>query len=31
MKGYPVETHKVHTADGHILTLFRIPHGINNS
>jgi lysosomal acid lipase/cholesteryl ester hydrolase len=27
--GYPVETHKVTTADGYILTLHRIPNGKN--
>ncbi len=25
--GYPVETHRVTTADGYVLTLHRIPHG----
>ena len=25
--GYPAETHKVHTKDRYILTLFRIPSG----
>uniref|UniRef100_A0A8R1DUW7 Abhydro_lipase domain-containing protein n=1 Tax=Caenorhabditis japonica TaxID=281687 RepID=A0A8R1DUW7_CAEJA len=29
--GYPVETHKVATADGYILTLHRIPHGKNET
>jgi len=29
-KGYPLETHKVHTSDGHILTVFRIPFGLKN-
>ena len=30
-QGYPVEEHKVTTADGYILTLFRIPYGRNSS
>ncbi|XP_022086383.1 gastric triacylglycerol lipase-like [Acanthaster planci] len=29
--GYPVEEHEVHTADGFILTLHRIPYGVKNS
>jgi len=27
--GYPIETHKVTTQDGYILTMFRIPYGRN--
>eukprot|EP01101_Sappina_pedata_P012874 TRINITY_DN9222_c0_g1_i1.p1 TRINITY_DN9222_c0_g1~~TRINITY_DN9222_c0_g1_i1.p1 ORF type:complete len:404 (-),score=127.47 TRINITY_DN9222_c0_g1_i1:73-1284(-) len=30
-RGYPCETHKVTTEDGYILTLFRIPYGVNAS
>ena len=29
--GYPLETHKVTTSDGYILTTFRIPHGKNQA
>eukprot|EP00128_Syssomonas_multiformis_P014845 Colp12_sorted_trinity150504_noHs@25687 len=29
--GYPIETHKLQTPDGYILTTFRIPHSKNNT
>ena len=29
--GYPVEEHSVQSQDGYIVTMHRIPHGLNNS
>ncbi len=31
MYGYPVESHKVTTDDGYVLTMHRIPHGKNEA